>query len=584
MSNRSSLLSELYQARLEDLKEIASAYGLAKNGSVEYLRAQLIRDLILPEWDLTLDGLNNILNSDLGSLLGVFGIKKTGSLRTRRQRLYLHLNHDPKQLKEEKLDKMTKEELHALCKALELPRSGNRQTLLIRVAGVLSAQHKNWGTIKRSLKRVGGSVEIPMPEDSDEEQTSPSQSIEKKVETFVSDHPEGWTFEEESELIETMEEEGLDTSLSDVASSIEESLTSHVMDVEQAVPPMLQELSSEEPTLEEEAALLEISSRRAEVEAAARDYLLVGSTTDLDDMNSFISSLSNHGFSVELARVQDAIRTIIMETAYRSEQEKNALSSKPGSWSEREAIRLFEQMRPQLRERIPEIVAGRRENLVQARMEFEEEARSLGLDLRSPAVSGRLHALFDLHLEISEAEELQDPSAARRNRMLRILYHGAVHLPDEVRRTIERLERNLPSFESLVETVLESSEGDFSEAQQGLIIRFLESKGYLVNTSELRPRVLACAGIVGTELGYLTPSQIPRLAPGILVSDEQVDAIVAELKALAATFKPQEAEEEEPEMQVAESVADASDRVGGVRGQIDRVDSLLSRLRLQDDQ
>ena len=49
MSNRSSLLSELYQARLEDLKEIASAYGLAKNGSVEYLRAQLIRDLILSE-------------------------------------------------------------------------------------------------------------------------------------------------------------------------------------------------------------------------------------------------------------------------------------------------------------------------------------------------------------------------------------------------------------------------------------------------------------------------------------------------------------------------------------------------------
>ena len=582
MSNRSSLLSELYQARLEDLKEIASAYGLAKNGSVEYLRAQLIRDLILPDWDLTLDGLKNILNSDLGELLGVFGIKKTGSLRTRRQRLYLHLNHDPKQLKEENLDKMTKDELHALCKALELPRSGNRQTLLIRVAGVLSAQHKNWGTIKRSLKRGGGSVSIPVPGDTEEETQSPS--IEEEVESFVTDHPEGWTFEEESDLIEGMEESGIDTSLSEVAASIEENLTLHRAPVEEPVPPMLQELSSEEPTLEEEAALLEISSRQAEVEAAARDYLLVGSTTDMEDMNTFISSLSSHGFSVELARVQDAIRTIIMETAYRSEQERNALSSKPGSWSEREAIRMFEQMRPQLRERIPEIVAGRRGNLVQARMEFEEEARTLGLDLRSPAVSGRLHALFDLHLEISEAEELQDPSAARRNRMLRILYHGAVHLPEDVRRTIERLERNLPSFESLVETVLESSEGDFSEAQQSLIIRFLESKGYLVNTAELRPRVLACAGIVGTELGYLTPSQIPRLAPGILVSDEQVDAIVAELKSLAATFKPKETKEEEPEMQVAESVADASDRVGGVRGQIDRVDTLLSRLRLQDGQ
>ncbi|MGB1798564.1 MAG: hypothetical protein ACPHM4_04710 [Candidatus Poseidoniaceae archaeon] len=582
MSNRSSLLSELYQARLEDLKEIASAYGLAKNGSVEYLRAQLIRDLILPDWDLTLDGLKNILNSDLGELLGVFGIKKTGSLRTRRQRLYLHLNHDPKQLKEENLDKMTKDELHALCKALELPRSGNRQTLLIRVAGVLSAQHKNWGTIKRSLKRGGGSVSIPVPGDTEEENQSPS--IEEEVESFVTDHPEGWTFEEESDLIESMEESGIDTSLSEVAASIEENLTLHHTPVEEPVPPMLQELSSEEPTLEEEAALLEISSRQAEVEAAARDYLLVGSTTDMEDMNTFISSLSSHGFSVELARVQDAIRTIIMETAYRSEQERNALSSKPGSWSEREAIRMFEQMRPQLRERIPEIVAGRRGNLVQARMEFEEEARTLGLDLRSPAVSGRLHALFDLHLEISEAEELQDPSAARRNRMLRILYHGAVHLPEDVRRTIERLERNLPSFESLVETVLESSEGDFSEAQQSLIIRFLESKGYLVNTAELRPRVLACAGIVGTELGYLTPSQIPRLAPGILVSDEQVDAIVAELKSLAATFKPKETKEEEPEIQVAESVADASDRVGGVRGQIDRVDALLSRLRLQDGQ
>jgi len=583
MSNRSSLLSELYQARLEDLKEIASAYGLAKNGSVEYLRAQLIRDLILPDWDLTLDGLKNILNSDLGELLGVFGIKKTGSLRTRRQRLYLHLNHDPKQLKEENLDKMTKDELHALCKALELPRSGNRQTLLIRVAGVLSAQHKNWGTIKRSLKRGGGSVSIPVPGDAEEEETQ-SPSIEEEVESFVTDHPEGWTFEEESDLIESMEESGIDTSLSEVAASIEHNLTLHRTPVEEPVPPMLQELTSEEPTLEEEAALLEISSRQAEIEAAARDYLLVGSTTDMDDMNTFISSLSSHGFSVELARVQDAIRTIIMETAYRSEQERNALSSKPGSWSEREAIRMFEQMRPQLRERIPEIVAGRRGNLVQARMEFEEEARTLGLDLRSPAVSGRLHALFDLHLEISEAEELQDPSAARRNRMLRILYHGAVHLPEDVRRTIERLERNLPSFESLVETVLESSEGDFSEAQQSLIIRFLESKGYLVNTAELRPRVLACAGIVGTELGYLTPSQIPRLAPGILVSDEQVDAIVAELKSLAATFKPKETKEEEPEMKVAESVADASDRVGGVRGQIDRVDALLSRLRLQDGQ
>jgi hypothetical protein len=494
------------------------------------------------------------------------------------------LNHDPKQLREDKLEKLSKEELHSLCKALELPRSGNRQTLLIRVAGVLSAQHKNWGTIKRSLKRNGPKVKIPSPSE-EEEVTPESATIESRVETFTEQNPEGWTFEQESELIGEMEEEGLDASLAGIAASIDESLQSLAPVPEaQEVPPMLQEMPLEEPTLEEEAALLEINARRAEVEAAARDYLLVGSTTDVEDMSAFIAGLATHGFSVEMQRVQDAIRTIIMEMAYRSEQEQNALSSKPGSWSEREAIRMFEQIRPNLRERIPEIVAGLKGNLVQARMEFEEEARSKGLDLRSPAVSGRLHALFDLHLEISEAEELQDPAAARKNRLLRILYHGAIHLPDQSRRTIERLERNLGSFESLVETVLESSEGDFSEGQQSLIIRFLESKGYLVNTSELRPRVLACAGIIGTELGYLTPNQIPRLAPGILVSDDQVDAIVAELRALAATFKPKQAEVEEPELELADSVADASERVGHVRGKIDRVDALLARLRLQDDQ
>ena len=38
MANRSNLLSELYQARLEDPKEIVSAYGLAKNGQLNIQR------------------------------------------------------------------------------------------------------------------------------------------------------------------------------------------------------------------------------------------------------------------------------------------------------------------------------------------------------------------------------------------------------------------------------------------------------------------------------------------------------------------------------------------------------------------
>ncbi|MDA7846062.1 hypothetical protein N9A87_03340, partial [Euryarchaeota archaeon] len=215
-----------------------------------------------------------------------------------------------------------------------------------------------------------------------------------------------------------------------------------------------------------------------------------------------------------------------------------------------------------------------------ARMAFEEVGQSMNLDLSIPSVSGRLHALFDLHVDINQAQALQDPAIARRNRILRILQHGAVHLSQTERSTIDRLERNISAFEELVETILESSEGTFTEPQQALVIRFLESRGYEVNTVDLRPRVLACAGIIGAELGFISPSEIPRIAPGIMISDTQVDAIVSELKALAAAFKPvDEATVEEPEMVVAASVADASDRLKSARSKIDHIDDLLARLR-----
>ena len=56
------------------------------------------------------------------------------------------------------------------------------------------------------------------------------------------------------------------------------------------------------------------------------------------------------------------------------------------------------------------------------------------------------------------------------------------------------------------------------------MIRFLESKGYEVNAAPTPPpRVLACAGIMGAELGYLSPSEIPRIAPGVLVTETEVD-------------------------------------------------------------
>jgi hypothetical protein len=592
MVDKGELLSELYQARFDGLKEVAVAYNLPKTGSVETLRARLIQNLILDEWDLSPDGIRNLMNNELGELLGVFGIKKSGSLRARRQRLYLHLNHDAKRLLPESLDSMTRDELHALCKILELPLSGAKQALLVRVAGVLASQDGGWGKVKKSLRRPrASSKKLPSPvkvlptpdQPADSTDSGEHEAVIEAAENFVSEHPEGWTFEEETEFRTGLAQEGIPVSKAPIASTLDEALrSSSAVQQEEATPSMVQVASepSEEHSLEVEAALLELKARMAEIESAGRDFLAVSTTSETEDLDAFIHSLKSHGFATEITAVQDSIRTTLMELEFRSQNEKSAMYTMPNSWREREALRVFENAREGLRGMLDETLASHPGDLVKARMAFEEVGRTMDLDLSIPSVSGRLHALFDLHVDINQAQALQDPGIARRNRILRILQHGAVHLSTSERNTVDRLERNISAFEELVETILESSEGTFTEPQQVLVIRFLESRGYEVNTVDLRPRILACAGIIGSELGFISPAEIPRIAPGIMISDTQVDAIVTELKALAEAFKPaEETAEEEPEMEVATSVADASDRLNSARSKIDHIDDLLARLR-----
>lgn len=594
MTAKGELLNELYQARFDGLKELAVTYNLPKKGSVEVVRARLIQHLILDEWDLSPEGIKNLMNAEIGEILGIFGIKKSGSVRARRQRLYLHLNQDPKQFVPESLDSMTRDQLHEMCKILELPLSGNKQALLVRVAGVLAYQQGGWGKVKKSLRRPrsGDSVvAIPIPSEDSKNESPETKSVTEQdvvietVENFVSQHPEGWTFEQETEMRTELAQEGIPISRAPIAASIDDALRAgqDSLDVVDA-PAMVQSAhvaEVAEHSLEVEAVLLELTARAAEIEAAGRDYLAVSSTSDTDDLEAFIQSLSSHGFAVEIPAVSDGIRNTMMELEFRSQTEKDAVVAMPNSWREREALRNFENARDMLRDQLNNTLASSEGDLVKARMSFEEIGHGMGLDLRIPSVSGRLHALFDLHVEIHQAEALQDPSIARRNRILRVLQHGAVHLTDIERMTVDRLERNIAGFEELVETVLESSEGSFSDSQQALVIRFLESRGYEVNTVDLRPRVLACAGIIGAELGFISPSEIPRIAPGIMISDTQVDAIVTELKALAQAFKPQGEEEVETdeELVIAESVSDASDRLNSVRGKIDAIDELLARLR-----
>jgi hypothetical protein len=338
-------------------------------------------------------------------------------------------------------------------------------------------------------------------------------------------------------------------------------------------------VENEVSTLEREAALIEVESRIAEIESSARDFLTVSSASNSDDLEAFINSLSNHSIPVEVKSVRAYIADLVMQLEFRIDSERSAVNAMPNSWRERESIRQFENARSSLRDQLTNTIDLHEGDLVKARMAFEEIAKSMGLDLRIPSISGRLHALFDLHIELAEVEGLQDPNIARRNRVLKILHHGSIHISSEERRTIERLEKNIVGFEQLVETVMETSEGEFNDSQQSLIIRFLESRGYEVNTPELRPKILACSGIIGAELGFISPSEIPRIAPGVIVSESEVDSIIIQLKSLAQDFKPKTENKLEEIISNDNELTNAGERVKSAKEKIDHIDDVLARLR-----
>ena len=151
----SNLLNSLYTERLQNLRQRAEGAGISKSGSVEVLRARLISQQVLPEHDLSWEGIQSMSHKEMGDFLKVFGIKSSGSHKERRQRLWLHLNYDSRRMTIENLAEMNREDLHEMCKKLELDLTGNRTVLMGRVAGVLTSQMNGWGRIKRSLRRNG---------------------------------------------------------------------------------------------------------------------------------------------------------------------------------------------------------------------------------------------------------------------------------------------------------------------------------------------------------------------------------------------------------------------------------------------
>jgi len=235
-----ALLNSLYRGRLEDLKEVATQHDLPRSGNVEQLRAKLIATLVLGEVDFSDQGIQSMQNGELSELLGIFGVKKSGSKKQKMQRLWLHLNEDPKRINVDKLPDMTREELHALCVSLDLPRSGTKTQLMGRVAGIVSSQDGSWGKVKKSLKK--GAKKATAPQTADEPAAPPAPTPPTTAPSTT-----------------TEEESGAD-------------------DSGDSVPTLV--------TLDEGAgeALVRLEARKAELTSHLREFLLIGREQDEGDV------------------------------------------------------------------------------------------------------------------------------------------------------------------------------------------------------------------------------------------------------------------------------------------------------------
>lgn len=545
-------LAILHTSKLEDLKEIASDAGIPRTGSVERLRVRLIIATIIPGEDLSWDGIQDISNQQLTDLLKIFGIKSSGSQKDKRQRVWLHIYHDPKKLTIDSLTEMNREDLHELCARLEMPRSGNKTQLVGRVAGVLSNQEGAWGRIKRSVKR-GSTSSIPTVKPKPQSPPAPTAPI--------ADTPE--TTSIKLEEVEELTEVEPDIEI------LEEPPTEEEITLEETKP------LTETIEVGAEIAFREIESREPELRSLIRDFLIIGEQSP-EDISAFIEDLNPRGFDVSHNVVKEHILNLIQEMAQRKEKEHEAQSLLPGSWRERQAIRRFEEERGQLLDSLEEILLASRGDIPSARMSFENYAKEAGLDLDLPAISGRVHGLFDLQISLNDMEMDIDPVAARRDRAIRLLLRRVDEIDEVAKSTLERMEQQIEALERIVETVIRRNDGKFTSLEHSLMIRFLERRGWDANHPEVRPRLIAAAGVLAVEMGYISEAEMPTLPGQIALDPERVSDVVDTLNDVLESFgkKPARSVEELDEMD-AEDV----DEIESARRTLDSADAILDRLR-----
>ena len=563
-----NLLSQLYSARLDELREMAVSHEISKAGNVEQLRARLIDQVALADIDLSWDSLQEMPNKNLGEMLGVFGVKRSGSIKEKRQRLWLHLNHDPKKLNPETIVDSTRDQLHELCKALELPRSGSKQQLLMRVAGVLASQEGGWGKVKKSLRRGKSSPVVP---------STP-------VPTATPPAPSSPAEDDEAAELAAMIQASID------AVDVEE-LTDVLEEPDEPAPIEHEGIVEPEPVVTTPAgltidegtgsAIIELESRIAELHSHIREFLLISREHDANDVTAFVEDLGGQGFQVSHAMVRNRILSEITAMASRRDAESDASSQAPGSWRERKALRKLEECRPGLLDQLEAILDADGDDIALARVRFEAAASEAGLDLELPGISGRVHGLFDLQLSLRDAEEDLDPVTARRQRAMEVLYRGTQDVSSDAMRTLQRFEEQIENFERIVETLVRRAEGEFGPVEHALLVRFLERRGWDVGHPEVRARAIAAAGVLAAAMGYIDSEDIPGLPTSISLDPDKVSDVVDSLRGLLVDMGRSAPTADSVAHGVsaddAEQAAEASN-IGRVRGKLDQADELLGRL------
>ena len=518
------LLERLYQSRLEDLRGIAEQHDLSKSGNVEQLRARLIAALVLTDVDLSLDDLRANPEKGLSDLLKVFGIKSSGSKKQKWQRLWLHLNHDPKKLSAESLPDMNRDELHALCVSLNLQRSGSKNQLLGRVAGVLGTEDGSWGRVKKSLRRG--------------KRGAPTLAVEAEP----APEPEAPTVAEVEVTAETVEP------------------------VDAGPAPVTVDEGSG-------ASMLELEARRAELTSQLREFLLVGRQHDEMDIAAFIDDLGRLGFGIQHAEVREHILAELTNMVSLRSEEEATSGAQPGSWRERGALNDLEGARAGLLDTLDVILDRAGGDIARARMEFELAAVEAGLDLDLPAISGRIHGLFDLQVSLKASEHEMDPVTARRQRALEQLYRGGTNITPEAIAVLERIENQMEAFERVVETIIRRADGAFTPVEHALLVRFLERRGWNSDHPEVRPRLLAAAGVLAAEMGYIDAEDIPALPTSLSLDSDQVSGVVESMREVLRDMG-----REPPSLaSVSEPVGERSD-IDRVKQKLDSADELLRRL------